>query len=219
MCDEHGLPETLSSDGGPEFTSSCFKQLLLDYGIFHRISSAYNPHSNCRAEIAVKLMKRLIRENVSSFGSLDNAKITRALLQHRNTPDRDTGLSPAQLLLGRNLKDFLPTPPGRQKLGLIWKKTLEAREVALQHRSKSAEAVWVEHTRGLPPLKIGDHVIVQNQHGNYPNKWDNRGVVVEVLQFHQYKIRLDGSWQSTLRNRKFLRKFTPLLQAPATTLT
>jgi len=130
MCDEHGLPDTLSSDGGPEFTSGRFKQLLSDYGIFHRISSAYNPHSNCRAEIAVKLMKRLIGENVSSFGSLDNAKITTALPQHRNTPDRDTGLSPAQLLLGRNLKDFLPTPPGRQKLGLIWKKTLETREVA-----------------------------------------------------------------------------------------
>ena len=138
MCDEHGLPETLLSDGGPEFTSGRFKQLLSDNGIFHKISSAYIPHSNCRAKIAVKLMKRLIQENVSSFRSLDNAKITRALLQYRNTPYRDTGLSPAQLLLGRNLKDFLPTPPGRQNLGLIWKKTLEAREVALQQRSKSA---------------------------------------------------------------------------------
>ena len=67
-----------------------------------------------------------------------------------------------------------------------------------------------EHTRRLPPLKIGDHVRIQNQIGPNPLKWDRTGIVVEVRQFHQYAVKIDGSNRSTLRNRKFLRKFLPM---------
>ena len=62
---------------------------------------------------------------------------------------------------------------------------------------------WTEHTRFLPPLSVGDHVRIQNQVGNHPNKWDKTGVVVEAHQYHQYVIRVDGSG-ITIRNRKFL---------------
>ena len=48
--------------------------------------------------------------------------------------------------------------------------------------------------------------------GNHPNKWDKTGVVIEVRHYHQYVIRIDGSGRITLRNRKFLRKFTPVHQ-------
>ena len=217
MCTHHGIPETLSTDGGPEYMSGEFQQMLKDLQIEHRVSSAYFPHSNCRAEIAVKSMKRLMNSNISQFGDIDNDNMLRALLQHRNTPDRDTGLSPAQVILGRPLRDFIPMPPGsyrpaQYKLSHTWKSNLQAREIALQTRSKKMGEIWSEHTRNLPPLKVGDHVYVQNQHGQFPLKWDRRGVVVEVKQNHQYNVRLDGSRQTTLRNRKFLRRLTPVSQ-------
>ena len=88
---------------------------LRQYGKKHRISSVANPHANYRAELAVKLMKRLIRDNVSPDSSLDNAKFSRAILQYRNTRDRDTGKSPAEFLMGRQLRDFLPKP--KEQLG------------------------------------------------------------------------------------------------------
>ena len=66
---------------------------------------------------------------------------------------------------------------------------------------------WSEHTRRLPPLAIGDTVRIQNQTGPHPNKWDKTGRVVEVRQFDQYVIRVDGSGRVTLRNRRFLRKY------------
>ena len=170
-----------------------FQQMLKDLQIEHRVSSAYFPHSNCRAEIAVKSMKRLMNSNISQFGDIDNDNMLRALLQHRNTPDRDTGLSPAQVILGRPLRDFIPMPPGsyrpaQYKLSHTWKSNLQAREIALQTRSKKMGEIWSEHTRNLPPLKVGDHVYVQNQHGQFPLKWDRRGVVVEVKQNHQYNV-------------------------------
>ena len=68
-----------------------------------------------------------------------------------------------------------------------------------------------EHTRRLPPLRVGDHVRIQNQMGPQPRRWDRTGTVIEVRQFDQYVIKIDGSGRVTLRNRRFLRKFTPVV--------
>ena len=64
-------------------------------------------------------------------------------------------------------------------------------------------------TRALPPLAVGDSVLVQNQIGNHPSKWDITGVIVERKDFDQYVVKVDGSGRLTMRNRKFLRKITP----------
>ena len=73
-----------------------------------RVSSVANAHANCRAELGVKTMKRLVRDNLSLTDNLETAKLSRALLQYRNTRDRDMGKSPAEMLMGRQLRDFLP---------------------------------------------------------------------------------------------------------------
>jgi hypothetical protein len=51
---------------------------------------------------------------------------------------------------------------------------------------------------------------IQNQIGHYPLKWDKTGVIIEVHQFDQYAVNVDGSARTTLRNRKFLRKYVPV---------
>ena len=86
------------------------QKFLADYGVKHRVSSVAYPHSNQRAELAVKSMKKLIRENTNSEGSLNNDQFLRAVMTYRNTPDRDTNRSPAQVIFGRNLREFLPAP-------------------------------------------------------------------------------------------------------------
>ena len=216
LCRDFGVPETLTSDGGPEFTASEFQEFLKQHGILHRLSSVAFPHANCRAELAVKTAKRLIRENVSADGKLNHTRLTRALLTYRNTPDRATDRSPAELLLGRQLRDFLPgsesSPPLRNSSNLsqTWQDVARWREKALSSRSTKAQERLSEHTRDLPQLDIGTHVLVQNQNGNNPRLWDKRGVIVEVLPFRQYRVMIDGSRRITLRNRKFLRAFTPV---------
>ena len=75
-----------------------------------------------------------------------------------------------------------------------------------------------EHTQHLPQLKVGDCVRVQNQRGPHPTKWDKSGIVVEVRQFDQYIGRLDGSGRVTLRNRKFLRKYVPVVSRDSLTI-
>ena len=136
--------------------------------------------SNKRVELGVKSMKRLIRENTNSDGSLTNDKFLRALMTYRNTPDRDTGMSPAQVIFGRNLRDFLPSPQARYKPQPEWVMLREDREKALAKRAVSNMEKLNRNCRVLPKLALGDTVLIQNQVGNYPSRWDITGVVVEV---------------------------------------
>mgnify|MGYP003334138174 CR=1 FL=1 len=116
----YGIPAELATDGGLTYMSYDTQKFLADYGVRHRVSSVAFAHSNQRAELGVKSMKRLIRENTCGDGSLDNNRFLQALMQYRNTPDRDTGLSPAQVIFGRNLRDFLPAPQKRYKPQPQW---------------------------------------------------------------------------------------------------
>ena len=104
---------------------------------------------------------------------LGNVAVTRAVLTHRNTPDRDTGLSPAYMLLGRQLKDFLPSKPdhlppldSHKDLSSKWQEIAEWRELALAKRSAKDQENLSSHVKDLAPLEMGDHVMVQNQAGN-----------------------------------------------------
>ena len=56
----------------------------------------------------------------------------------------------------------------------------------------SAAERWVKHTRQLPQLQVGDHVLVQNQAGHNLSKWDKTGKIVEVHQFDQFAVQEEG---------------------------
>ena len=212
-----GIPETLTSDGGPQYIAEITKDFLIKLGVKHRISSVGFPHSNQKAERSVGAAKRLLRDAVRPSGDINTATLVRGLLQLRNTPDQDTGLSPAQLLLGRDLRDFLPSSnrsspiKHARDLRRKWQEVAEWRELALAPRQARIHDKLVQGTKELTPLVIGDHVMIQNQLGNKPKRWDKRGVVVQAdPDIRQNKVMTFGSRRLTMRNRKFLRKYNPV---------
>ena len=204
-----GVMDELGTDGASVYTRSEFQFFLKSFGIRHRMSSAYNPHSNQRAEGAVKAAKRLIRENTGPDGSLDNNSFLAALIMHRKTPASDTKMSPAQVLFGRHLKDVLPIHPDKLKLNPEWHKMLQQREVALARRHVRRGGELEEHTRKLQPLNLGKTVAVQNCHCKNPGRWDCTGSVVECEDFNKYTVKMDGSGRLSCRNRQFLRPIVP----------
>ena len=181
---------------------------MSDFGVKHRLSSVAFAQSNKRAELGVKSMKRLIRKNTNSDGSLTNDRFLEALMTYHNTPDRDTGLSPAQVVFDRKLRDFLPSPQTRYRPLPEWLMLREDREKKALAKQANMERLD-QNCHVLSKLAVGDSVLVQNQVGNFPSRWDITGVVAETREHDQYVIKLDGSGRMTLRNRKFLKKITP----------
>ena len=183
-----GVPEEISSDGGPEFTAFVTQDFMRKWDIKHRVSSAYFPQSNGRAEVAVKAAKRLLMSNISPTGDLNNDSFLRALLQLRNTPDPDCDLSPAEIVFGHPLRDAfsfvnrLATFSNRF-IRRTWREAWRAKEDALRVRAKRTNEALSARTRSLRPLRCGDRVFIQNQGGTHPRKWDKVGTVVEALDF------------------------------------
>lgn len=203
-----GVPEELSSDGGPEFKASYTEEFLQLWGVRHRISSVSFPQSNGRAEVAVKTAKRHRPD-----GGLDHDRFLCAMLQLRNTPDPDCNLSPAQIIFGRPLRDSLAFVNRLEKytnpnIRPLWRHAWAAKEDALRARITRTTESLKAHSRTLRPLFIGETVFLQNQQGPHPTKWDRSGVVMESPGHNQYRVKVDGSGRLTLRNRRFLRAYT-----------
>ena len=196
-----GIPEEIATDGGLPYTSYETQQFFKDYGVRHRLSSVAFAQSNKRAELAVKSMKRLLRENTSYDGSLNTDRYLRALMAYRNTPDQDTKMSPAQVIFGRQLRDFLPAPHERYKPDPGWVKMKNEREKLMAKRALANTERRAVGCKTLPKLAVGEHVMMQNQDGNNPRRWDHTGRVVEVRGNDQYVIKTDGSNRLSLHNR------------------
>ena len=81
-------------------------------------------------------------------------------------------------------------------------------------RAYTASYNWSKGTKDLPPLAVGDYVMIQNQTGNHPRRWDRRGRVVRVLGYDQYQVMVSGSRRVTLRNRRYMKKFKAFQPMP-----
>ena len=210
-----GVPQEVSSDGGPEFIAKETEDFFDRWGVKHRLSSAYHPSSNGRAELGVKSMKRLLHDNVGPGGDLNNDKFVRALLTHRNTPDPISKKSPSEILFGHKLRDSLPVfskGPAvfdDERVSPVWREGWSLKEQALRSRAVKTVEALNEHSRDMPVLRHKDRVFIQNQAGNHPGKWDRTGTIVECRPHDQYGVKYDGSGRVSLRNRQFLKKFVP----------
>ena len=209
-----GVVEEISLDGASNLQSSEIKQWLEKWGTTIRKSSAYYPQSNGRAEAGVKSLKRLLTENTGPKGSIHTDGVARALLQYRNTPLRDINKSPAELALGRELRDTLPLPTERYKINPHWAFTLRERERTMSERNAKTKAKHDLNSHTHPELVVGDEVLCQNVK---TKKWDRSGVVFEVCAHRQYTIKMDGSSRLSTRNRRHLQKTTPIQPVPTTT--
>ena len=82
LCQDYGVPVTCTTDGGPQYTAEVLRKFMDYYGIHHRLCSVANPHANARAEVAVKTVKRMIRDYRGIDGKLDTIKFSQATLQN-----------------------------------------------------------------------------------------------------------------------------------------
>ena len=144
-----GIPDTLITDNGPQFSAAKFSVFAKTWMFGHKTSSPTYPQSNGKAESAVQTVKRFSAKCKSSGGSE-----FQRLLDWRNTPTADIGSSPAQCLFGRRCKTLLhvagsllqPSYPTEEDT----RKMIEAKQ-RQQH-------YYIRQSKPLEPLAEGDSV-------------------------------------------------------------
>ena len=92
------------TDNGTCFVSSEFKSFLESNGVKHLTSAPYHPASNDLAERAVQIVKKGLKKVVQ--GNI-STRLAQVLFSYRLTPQTTTGVSPAELLLGRRPRSRL----------------------------------------------------------------------------------------------------------------
>ena len=99
MFSRHGIPETVVSDNGPQYSSCEFSTFAMAYILFHTTSSPYYSQNNGQAECAVQIAKQLLTKSEDPY---------LALLTYHATPIPCCKVSPSELLMGRHLRTTLP---------------------------------------------------------------------------------------------------------------
>ena len=207
-----GIPVILTTDGASVFTSQDMRMFLARYGVTHRVASNYYARANKRAEVGVKSAKRLILDNLSPSGSLNTDRVARALLMHHNQTDPVSGLSPAEVIFGRRLRDHLPLQENKFQPRAEWRLEADLREKAYAKRHLLKKEQLLKGSRPLPPLAAGDCVAIQDEAKfGKAGKWTKTGTITQVLPFQSYEVRVHGSNKLTKRNRVHLRQIQPFI--------
>ncbi|XP_063386986.1 uncharacterized protein K02A2.6-like [Cydia fagiglandana] len=108
-----GYPVHLVTDNGPTFTSQEFKDFCITKHIKHTFSPPYHPATNGAAERFVETFKSAITK-IKESGLNLRSSVNLFMFDYRSTPQRTTGVSPARLMLSRELRNrfsLLRPPP------------------------------------------------------------------------------------------------------------
>lgn len=185
----YGVPDTLITDNGPQFSSAEFASFSKDWSFEHSTSSPHYPQSNGKAENAVKTIKRLFTKcheaGQSEF---------RALLDWRNTPTEGVGTSPAQRFFGRRCKTLLPMT--HSQLEPQYPTADDAQ--ALKGQKAKQQLYYNRSAKDLPPIPRGASIRMR-----LPGQtlW-TPGICTGHCGPRSYKVRVDG--REFRRNRRQL---------------
>ena len=188
------IPTKIRSDGGKNFDSHEFKEFCAEWHIRREMSSADFQQSNGLAESGVKRIKKILEQNDGIY----NKKVKKQIMDFRQTPPTDLGLSPVQMLYGFATRSSHPTHES------FFKEVNRSEAVARKlRRQASAKKSWDKSCKNLSLLRINQKVSVQNFR---TLRWDRTGTIKEVRPDDlSYKILLDDTDRAVLRNRKYLR--------------
>ena len=180
----HGIPEVFVSDNGPQYASHAFAVFLARQGIEHRTSSPHHPQSNGMAERAVRTIKSMLSKSQDC---------NEALLAYRSTP-LQCGSSPAQLLMGRQIRSSVPSTPAQ--LEPAWPDLTLVRQREAGTKDQQAANFNARHAVRPPPnFNVTDRVWIIDL--------GREGKIKERITDRSYIVSSSGS--NLRRNIKSLR--------------
>jgi hypothetical protein len=193
-----GIPEMITSDRGPQFTSNLWFKLCEMLHISHRQTTAYHPESNGVVGRLHRRLKDALRALAAAATWFEELPFV--LLGLRAQPREDTGLSPAEAVFGAPIvlpNEFLQNEEMPvDAIIKIFSKTLHVPAVSLPRHNSSAQLpdelpgdllsaplVWVRRGGIIPPLQPlydGPYVVLRRGPRSFTIRVGSRDMVVAV---------------------------------------
>ena len=187
----HGIPTTVKSDNGPQYTAAEYKEFSRTWGFKHITVSPYHPQANGLAEKSVQIIKQLLKK-----AKADGKDPYLSLLEYRNSTVKSIG-SPAQLAMDRRLNSVLPCIPE-----LLAPKTIEPKKVmeSIQKAKEVNRKYYNQGVKDLPKLQPNDSVRIQMN-----GEWVQGRVIKLAGTPRSYIVEGPGG-REYRRNRRHLKK-------------
>ncbi|KAJ8871600.1 hypothetical protein PR048_027927 [Dryococelus australis] len=162
-----GIPREVQSDNGPQYSSQAFKDFAAEYWFSHVTSNARYAQSNGQVEATIKNVKYIVKRSADPY---------LGLLSYRNISLSDLEYSPAQLLMGRSLRDTLPATYqnlqpkifDNNKFTVIHDEAKSQQKAHFDRRHRTRERfplqpnhrVWITDLKGLGKTMLRENIAV-----------------------------------------------------------
>ncbi|CAH1366264.1 unnamed protein product [Tenebrio molitor] len=146
----YGIPTTVITDNGSNFTSEKFKRFTKEWNFQHITSSPNHQQGNGKAEAAVKIAKGLIKKSIET-----RSDVYKMLLHWRNTPNKMNS-SPAQRMFSRRLRSDIPMIPSKLKPEVI-----ADVPQAIQEQRNNSKRYYDRSSQNLPSPRKDSNVHFQ----------------------------------------------------------
>ncbi|UYV78403.1 K02A2.6-like [Cordylochernes scorpioides] len=186
----HGIPEIIITDNGPPFTSQDFTNFTNEWDIEHKTSSPGYPKSNGLVERMVQTVKKQLKKCRQ-----DNTDPYMCLIALRTTPSNNLP-SPAQMLMGRNLRTLIPMKTTKLKPAFISTENILQQKRENQYKMKE---YYDRNAKLLPKMSSGEQVNAKTS-----NAWRPATIIGEANQPRSYIIQ-NNEGRMLKRNRVHLR--------------
>ena len=171
---KHGIPHTVVSDNGPQYSSSSFATFADQYGFCH---SLRYPQANGEAERAVQTVKNLLKKSTDPY---------LALLSYHSTPQK-LEYSPAELQIRRKLCTIFPVSQKMLEPRIPRKQTVKERDQQqkekqekyydLHHRAKEQLSLYLREDVWIPNLGTEGKILQEQSQRSYSVITSREGII------------------------------------------
>lgn len=196
-----GIPNMVISDNGPQFASQVFTGFSQEYGFSHTTSSPHYPQANGAAERFVQTAKNILDQPDPFLG----------LMAHRSTECATTGYSPAQLIMGRQIRTTLPALDRHYTPSWPRHQSVKNND----DRAKASHKYYYDQRHGvrdLPPVTTSQKVLVRT---DQDKSWSTPGTVVKPADTPRSVILQTDQGGVLRRNRRHLLSIPEPARSPA----
>ena len=199
----HGLPETIISDRGHEFTAHLFQQLWTALGTDLRLSTAYHPQSDGGTERLIRELQQQLRTHANRAGTNWKQWLAVVDMHHNSDRHESTGKTPYEMngvdwrdqwaVAMASARPRLTNDAAEDLLRDIRTTWEDARQVMIRQRAQQKK--FADRKRREERYAVGDQVMLTTDklaegRGKLKNRWVGPFTVVEAFD-NGVNVRLE----------------------------